>query len=133
MRTMRRRLSPRPLIVFGVRRGLRERGWLCGRLELSQRRAQRIEARCVGKPVVFDGAPDGRRHRGKLVVGEIDCRHGPDIIGRQLSSKERGEFAWRVPPRYVLYPQPCWTPKSALHCGQTDLLDFGTLFLIARF
>ena len=121
------------MIDFGWRRGLRERGWLWGRLELSQRRAQRIEARGVGKSVVFDGAPDRRCCRSKLVVGEVNCRHGPDIIGRQLSSKERGEFAWRVPRATCLYPQPCWTPKSALHCGQTDLLDFGTLFLIARF
>ena len=27
-------------------------------------------------------------YRGELVVGEINCRHGPDIIGRHLSSKE---------------------------------------------
>jgi len=56
-----RRLSPRPLVGFGGRRGLRQRGWLWGcRVELSQRRAQRVEARGVGKPVVFDGAPDCR-------------------------------------------------------------------------
>jgi hypothetical protein len=43
----------------------------------------------VGKLVVLDGAPDCRRYRGELVVGEVNCRHGPDIIGRDLSSKER--------------------------------------------
>jgi hypothetical protein len=83
------RLSPRPLVSLGWGRGLRERGWLCGRLELSQRRAQRIEPRRVGKPVVLDGAPDCRCRRGEFVVGEINCRHGPDIIGRHLSSKKR--------------------------------------------
>jgi hypothetical protein len=31
--------------------------------------AQRVEAWGVGKLVVFDGAPDGRRYRGVLVVG----------------------------------------------------------------
>jgi hypothetical protein len=42
----------------------------------------------VGKSVVFDGPPDGRCYRGKLVVGEVNCRHSPDIIGRHLSIKE---------------------------------------------
>jgi hypothetical protein len=42
----------------------------------------------VGKLVVFDGAPDRRCYRSKLVVGEVNCRHGSDIIGRHLSSKE---------------------------------------------
>ena len=45
----------------------------------------------MGKPVVFDGAPDCRCYRGELVVGEVNCRHGPDIIGRHLSSKEMFE------------------------------------------
>jgi hypothetical protein len=36
----------------------------------------------VGKSVVFDGAPDCRSYRGELVVGEVNCRHGSDIIGR---------------------------------------------------
>ena len=67
-------------------------GLLWGRLELSQRRAQRIKARGVGKFVVFDGAPDCRGYRGKFVVGEVNCRHGPDIIGRHLSSKERDDL-----------------------------------------
>jgi hypothetical protein len=38
-----------------------------------------------------DGAPDGRRYRGELVVREVNCRHGPDIIGRHLFSKEMFE------------------------------------------
>ena len=70
-----------PLVGFGWRRGLRERRWRWGCLELSQRRAQRIEAWCVRVSVVFDGAPDCRRYRGKLVVGEVNYRHGPDILG----------------------------------------------------
>jgi hypothetical protein len=37
---------------------------------------QRIKARGVGKFVVLYGAPDGRCHRGELVVGEINRRHG---------------------------------------------------------
>jgi hypothetical protein len=28
------------------------------------------------KPVFLDGAPDRRRYRGVLDVGEVDCRHG---------------------------------------------------------
>ena len=63
-------------------------GWLCGRLEHSQRRAQRIEARSVGKSVVFDGTPDRRSYRGEFTVGEANSRHGPASIGRHLSSKE---------------------------------------------
>jgi hypothetical protein len=42
----------------------------------------------VRKSVRLDGAPDGRCYCGKLVVREVNCRHGPDIIGRYLSSKE---------------------------------------------
>jgi hypothetical protein len=37
---------------------------------------KRIKARGVGKFVVLYGAPDGRCHRGELVVGEINRRHG---------------------------------------------------------
>jgi hypothetical protein len=43
----------------------------------------------VRKFVVFDGAPDCRCYRGKLVVGEVNYRHGLDIIGLYLSSKKR--------------------------------------------
>jgi hypothetical protein len=50
-------------------------------------RAQRIKARGVGISVAFDDATDCRCHRGQLVVGKVNCRHGPDIIGRDLSSK----------------------------------------------
>ena len=71
-----RRLSSSPLVDFGRRRGLRERGWLCGRVELSQRRAQRIEPRGVGKSVVLYDAPDRRCYSGKLVVGEVNRRYG---------------------------------------------------------
>jgi hypothetical protein len=81
-----RRLSPRPLVGFGWRRGLRERSWLWRgffqprlswyevssfrRVELPQRRAQRIQARGERKSVRLDGAPDCRRYRGELVAGE---------------------------------------------------------------
>ena len=40
--------------------------------------------------VVLDGAPDGRRYRGQLVVREVNCWHRSDIIGRDLFNKERG-------------------------------------------
>ena len=40
-------------------------------VEFAERRAQRIETRCVRKLVVFDRVPDRRRHRSKLVVGEV--------------------------------------------------------------
>ena len=59
------------------------------RLEPRQPRAQRIKARGVRTFVVFDGALDCRCYHGKLVVGEVNCRHGLDIIGLYLSSKER--------------------------------------------
>jgi hypothetical protein len=61
----------------------------------------------VGISVAFDDATDCRCYRGQLVGGEINCRHGPDIIGRQLSSKKRGEMphggasGWRVIERAV--------------------------------
>ena len=42
----------------------------------------------MGKSVIFNGAPDCRCHRGEFVGGEVNCRHGSDIIGRHLSSKE---------------------------------------------
>jgi hypothetical protein len=65
------RLSPRPLVDFGWRRGLRGRSWLEGqrRVEPRQRRAQRIQARGVGILVVLYEAPDGRGDRGQLVGG----------------------------------------------------------------
>jgi len=89
-------LSPRPLVGFGGRRGLRSglTLWPIGhdvglwgrrRLEPRQRRAQRIEARGARKPVVFDGAPDRRRYGGVLVVGKINRRQG--LASRPLSSK----------------------------------------------
>jgi hypothetical protein len=84
-------LSPRPVVGLGWRRGLRERGWpRCPRhrlalacqhdclVQLRHRCTHRNEPRGVGEFVVFDGAPDCRRYRGKLVVGEVNCRHGPD-------------------------------------------------------
>ena len=43
----------------------------------------------MGKSVVFDVAPDCRCYRGEFVVGEVNCRHGPDIVGRHLPSKKR--------------------------------------------
>jgi hypothetical protein len=30
----------------------------------------------VGISVAADGASDGRGHRGQLVVGQVNCRHG---------------------------------------------------------
>jgi hypothetical protein len=65
------------------------RRWLCGRrVEPPQRRTQRIKPRRARKPVRLDDAPDCRGNSSELVVGEVNCRHGPDIIGRNLSSKE---------------------------------------------
>lgn len=88
-----RDLAPRPLVGLGWRWGLRVRGWLWGRhVEPRQRRAQRIKPRGVGISVVCDAATDCRRHRGVLVIGKVNCRHGPDIIGRYLSSKNRGDM-----------------------------------------
>jgi hypothetical protein len=42
----------------------------------------------VGISVAFDDATDCRCHRGQLVGGEVNRRHGPDISGRQMSSKQ---------------------------------------------
>jgi hypothetical protein len=42
-----------------------------GRLQLPQRRAQRIKPRGVRKSVAYDALPDGRCHRGKLGGGEV--------------------------------------------------------------
>ena len=41
-----------------------------------------------GKSVVFDGAPDCRSYRGELVIGEVNCRHGSDIVGRHSFNRE---------------------------------------------
>jgi hypothetical protein len=46
------------------------------RLQPRQRRAQRVKARRVGISVAGDDATDCRCHRGQLVVGEVNCRHG---------------------------------------------------------
>jgi hypothetical protein len=46
----------------------------CRRIELGERRAQRVEAWGAGKPVFFDGAADRCRDCGVLVVGEINYR-----------------------------------------------------------
>ena len=76
------RLSPRPLVGFGWRRCLRgnpispEGKIVACRLEPRQRRAQRIKARRQRIPVVFNGAPDCRCHRGQLVVREVKYWHG---------------------------------------------------------
>ena len=48
--------------------------------------------------VVFDDAADCGCYRGELVVGKVNCRHGPDIIGRHLSSKERDDMPRGGPP-----------------------------------
>ena len=31
------------------------------------------------EPIVLDHAPERRRHRSKLVVGEVNCWHGPGL------------------------------------------------------
>ena len=46
------------------------------RLEPRQRRPQRIQSRSVRIPVASDDTTNGRCHRGQLVVGEVNCRHG---------------------------------------------------------
>jgi hypothetical protein len=56
-------LFPRPIVGFGWR-GLR-------RVEPRQRRAQRVKPRRAGISVVPDAAPNRRRYRGLLVVGEV--------------------------------------------------------------
>jgi hypothetical protein len=83
-------LSPRPLVSLAWRMGLRVRARLWGRLriELRQRHPQRIKPRRVRKPVRLDDAPNCRGNSSELVVGEVNCRRRPDIIGRNLSSKE---------------------------------------------
>jgi hypothetical protein len=45
-------------------------------VEPRQRGPQRIEARRARISVVFDEAPDCRCHRGELVVGKVNRRHG---------------------------------------------------------
>jgi hypothetical protein len=96
------RLSPRPLVGFGRRRGfrfksadfcrfVRGRDWLKLRLHLRQGRLQRIQARGVRKLVVFDGAPDRRSNSGQLVVGEVNCQHGPPL-GKARAVCDPGRF-----------------------------------------
>ena len=119
-----RLLSPRPLGGSGWRRALGVRGWLRSRIELAQRRTQRIEARRVRKTVDGYGAPDCRCHRGKLVVGEVNCRHGPcptpsgastrsGVLGRQLVAPIgklfKAEIASEVLARSILVGIPLLT------------------------
>jgi hypothetical protein len=58
----------------------------------------------VGKSVVLYGAPDCHGNSGEFVGGEVNCRHGPDIIGRHLSSKEK-------------------VNAGSLHCSQTPATE----------
>jgi hypothetical protein len=92
-----RELSPGALGGFGRRRGLRGRAWFCGRLELPQRRPQRVKAWGVGISIALDDVADCRRYRGELVGREVNYRHGPNVIGRDLSSKEMVDMP-RSPP-----------------------------------
>jgi hypothetical protein len=65
------------------------RGWLWGRVELPQCRAQRIQARGVRKSVRLDGVRTAAvTAANSSSVREVNCRHGPDIIGRYLFNKE---------------------------------------------
>jgi hypothetical protein len=66
---------------------LRRDLWGRRRLQPRQGRAKRIEAWGVGKFVAFDEAADYRCYRGQLVVREVNCRHGPVIIGRDLFNR----------------------------------------------
>ena len=62
-------LSPRPLVGFGWRRGLRFGGWLWGIVELHQRRAERNEPRGVGN------LSSSMVRRMAAVRSERDLRH----------------------------------------------------------
>ena len=100
-------LSPSALVVLGWRRGLRVRGQLCGRVQLPQRRAQRIKPRGVGKSVAYDGLPDGRCRRGKLGGGEVNCRHGPPPTCAVLAAPSRRATCRRsASPRCARSTQP---------------------------
>jgi hypothetical protein len=48
-----------------------------------------------GISIAFDDATDCRCYRGQLVGGEVNGRHGPDIIGRHLSRQGEGRHASR--------------------------------------
>jgi hypothetical protein len=102
-------LSPRPLVGFGWRRGLRGRRWLEGqrRVEPRHRRAQRIQAWGVGISVAFDDATDCRCYRGQLVGGEVNRRHSsgynrPTFVqqgdGRRASRRRGARFTDLVAP-----------------------------------
>jgi hypothetical protein len=41
-----------------------------------------------GLPV--DGAPDGQGYCGEFIVGEVNCLHGADIIGRKWAKASEG-------------------------------------------
>jgi hypothetical protein len=98
--------------------------WLCGRrVEPRQGRPKRIKARGVGISVAFDDATDCRRHCGKLVVGEVNCRHGPDIIGRYLSSKERGTCLTTARMGGVYSSGPLMTDSLSAAHRPIDKLD----------
>jgi hypothetical protein len=51
----------------------------------------------VGISIAFDDAPDGRCHRGQLVVGKSDCRHGTRPPGRGASGKAYARIVNRDP------------------------------------
>jgi hypothetical protein len=81
---------------------------------------QRIKARGVGKAVVFDGAPDGRRYRGVLVVGEVNCRHGSGL--RLLALRL---FSWALWPQGTGDLGPKNLPAGANHsiAGRATMRD----------
>jgi hypothetical protein len=62
-------------------------------IQSRQRRAQRIKARRVRKSVAFDNATDCRCHRGQLVVGKVNCRHGPGYNRPKFVQQVEGRHA----------------------------------------
>ena len=60
----------------------KQQGEMTGRSTARSTGRSRVEAWSAGEPVFFYGAPDCRRHCGVLRVGEVNCRHCSDIIGR---------------------------------------------------
>jgi hypothetical protein len=73
----------------------------------------------VRKPVVFDGAPDGRRYRGQLIVGQVKRRQGPGYNRLTFVQQEK------VNGIIALQPNSCYGTESEQDRQTNPSTDIG--------
>ena len=88
--------SASTLLGLGWLRVLRER---CSAAASNLPSAARSGSRrgAWGEPIVLDGAADRSRHRSKLVVGKVNCRHVQILIGRHCTARRLSRRSQPLP------------------------------------